>query len=157
MCIRDRLLAARVDRGIALLQRNPKAVLIMSGGQGPGEKIPESEAMADYAIEQGVDADRIIKEQRSVSTQENLQFSRELMEGEKPKIILVTTAYHVFRSLLLARRQGIKCVGFGARTKWYFTLNALLREFIGYLYLTRKGHAIVIGVVAGFAALVALF
>ncbi len=69
------LLAARVDRGIALLQRNPKAVLIMSGGQGPGEKIPESEAMADYAIEQGVDADRIIKEQRSVSTQENLQFS----------------------------------------------------------------------------------
>ncbi len=42
-------------------------------------------------------------------------------------------------------------------TKWYFTLNALLREFIGYLYLTRKGHAIVIGVVAGFAALAALF
>ena len=113
--------------------------------------------MADYAIEQGVDADRIIKEQRSVSTQENLQFSRELMEGEKPKIILVTTAYHVFRSLLLARRQGIKCVGFGAGTKWYFTLNALLREFIGYLHLTRKGHAIVIGVVAGFAALAALF
>lgn len=46
------LLAARVDRGIALLRCNPKAVLIMSGGQGPGEKIPESEAMADYAIEQ---------------------------------------------------------------------------------------------------------
>ena len=43
------------------------------------------------------------------------------------------------------------------RTKWYFTLNALLREFIGYLHLTRKGHAIVIGVVAGFAALAALF
>ena len=66
--------------------------------------------MADYAIEQGVDADRIIKEQRSVSTQENLQFYRELMEGEKPKIILVTTAYHVFRSLLLARRQGISAL-----------------------------------------------
>ena len=80
-----------------------------------------------------------------------------MCSSDLPKIILVTTAYHVFRSLLLARRQGIKCVGFGARTKWYFTLNALLREFIGYLHLTRKGHAIVIGVVAGFAALAALF
>ncbi len=121
----------------------------MSGGQGPGEKIPESEAMADYAIEQGVDAARIIREQKSVSTQENLQFSRELMEGRKPRIILVTTAYHVFRSLILARRQGIKCVGFGARTKWYFTLNALLREFIGYLHLTWKRHALVVGAAAG--------
>ncbi|MDE6993057.1 MAG: YdcF family protein, partial [Lachnospiraceae bacterium] len=73
--------------------------------------------------------------------------------GEKPKIILVTTAYHVFRSLLLARRQGIKCVGFGARTKWYFTLNALLREFIGYLHLTRKRHVIVVGVVTGFVVI----
>ena len=63
------LLAARIDRGIALLRCNPRAVLIMSGGQGPGEKIPESEAMADYAIEQGVDAARIIREQKSVSTQ----------------------------------------------------------------------------------------
>ena len=76
------------------------------------------------------------------------------MEGEKPKIILVTTAYHVFRSLLLARRQGIKCVGFGARTKWYFTLNALLREFIGYLSLTWKRHAVVALLTAGGVALI---
>jgi len=50
--------------------------------------------------------------------------------------------------LVLARQQGIKCVGFGAKTKWYFTLNALIREFIGYLYLTRKRHFIVIATVA---------
>ena len=148
------LLAARIERGIELLNWNPNAVLIMSGGQGPGEDIPESEAMAAYAIDKGVDADRIIKEQKSVSTEENLLFSRKLMEKKTPKIIIVTTAYHVFRALILAKQQGIKCVGFGAKTKWYFTLNALIREFIGYLSLTWKRHALVIGIVAGLVVMV---
>lgn len=143
------LLAARIDRGIELLIPNPDAKLIMSGGQGPGEDIPESEAMAFYAIERGVDIERIIMEQKSVSTEENLRFSRKLMVKENPKIIIVTTAYHVFRALILARQQGIKCVGFGAKTKWYFTLNALIREFAGYLRLSWKKHAVVIGIAAG--------
>ena len=67
------------------------------------------------------------------------------------KIIIVTTAYHVFRALILARQQEIPCVGFGAKTKWYFTLNALIREFAGYLRLTWKRHAVVIGIAAGIA------
>lgn len=143
------LLAARIDRGIELLECNPNAVLLMSGGKGPGEDIPESEAMAAYALDHGVDADRILMEKQSVSTEENLRFSKELMEKEKPKIIIVTTAYHVLRALILAKQQGIRCVGFGAKTKWYFTLNALMREFAGYLRLTWKKHALVIGIVAG--------
>ncbi len=143
------LLAARIERGIELLRCNPKAMLIMSGGQGPGEDIPESEAMAAYAIEKGVDREKILLEKKSVSTEENLRFSKELAAKQNARIIIVTTAYHVFRALILAKQQGIKCVGFGAKTKWYFTLNALIREFAGYLYLTRRKHSIVIGIVAG--------
>lgn len=135
------LLAARINRGIELLSSNPNAMLVMSGGQGPGEELPEGEAMARYAREQGVDEDKIIIERKSVSTQENLRFSRELMHGKKPRILVVTTSYHVFRALLLAKEEGIKCVGFGSKTKWYFTLNALIREFAGYLHLTWKKHA----------------
>lgn len=141
------LLAARIEKGIDLLCCNPGAALVLSGGQGPGEDISESEAMTAYAVEKGVNREKIIMESKSVSTQENLLFSRELMDKEKPEIIIVTTSYHVFRALLLARWQRIKCVGFGAKTKWYFTLNALIREFIGYLHLTWKKHAFVIGVV----------
>ncbi|MBD5548695.1 MAG: DUF218 domain-containing protein [Lachnospiraceae bacterium] len=141
------LLAARIEKGIELLHYNPNAVLIMSGGQDPGEDIPESKAMANYAVDKGVDTEKIIMEQKSVSTLENLRFSRELMNIQKPKIIDVTTAYHVFRALILAKQQEIKCVGFGAKTKWYFTLNAFIREFIGYLRLTWKRHALVIGIV----------
>ena len=112
--------------------------------------------MADYAIDKGVDPERIVVEDRSASTEENLLFSRALMEKETPRVILVTTAYHVFRALLLARQQGMKCVGFGAKTKWYFTLNALLREFGGYLSLTWKRHAAVALVLASMAAILGI-
>ena len=140
------LLAARIEKGIELLRYNPNAVLIMSGGQGSGEDIPESKAMADYAIDKGVSAEKVILEQKSVSTEENLRFSRKLMNKQNPQIVIVTTAYHMFRALILAKRQNIKCVGFSAKTKWYFTLNAFIREFVGYLRLTWKKHIIVIGI-----------
>lgn len=148
------LLAARIDKGIELLHDNPDAVLILSGGQGPGEDIAEGEAMARYAEQKNVGLEKIMVEGNSTSTEENLLFAKELMNGDRPRVIVVTTAYHVFRALLLARRQGLKCVGFGAKTKWYFTLNALIREFVGYLSLTWKQHAVVaalIFVIAAFA------
>lgn len=145
------LLAARIEKGIELLRYNPDAVLIMSGGQGKGEDIPESKAMAAYAADKGVAMEKIILEQKSVSTQENLLFSRELMKKQNSRILVVTTAYHVFRALILAKQQNIKCAGFGAKTKWYFTLNAFIREFIGYLRLTWKRHAFVMGIVATLA------
>lgn len=142
------LLAGRIEKGIRLLKYNPEAKLLLSGGQGPGEEIPESHAMASYAGENGVAEDRIIIEDQSVSTRENLLFSRKLMENENPRIGIVTTSYHVFRALILAKQCEISCIGFGARTKWYFTLNAELREFAGYLSLTWKKHAVAVGAVS---------
>lgn len=142
------LLAARIEKGIEQLRYNPEAMLIMSGGQGKGEDIPESVAMAAYAVEKGVDERKIILEQKSKTTKQNLSFSMELIKNKDSKIIIVTTAYHVFRALLLAKKQGIKCIGIGSKTKWYFTLNAMIREFIGYLSLTWKKHICIMCVLA---------
>lgn len=143
------LLASRIDRGIALLSRNPGAALIMSGGQGPGEDLPEGRAMARYAIDKGVDPARILVDDRSANTEENLRFSMDIIaahsQNSRPRIALVTTAYHVFRALILAKKLGVRCVGYGAKTRWYFTLNAILREFAGYLSLTRRRHLLVVG------------
>ena len=138
------LLASRIDQGIEILKKNPKALVIMSGGQGKGEDIPEGEAMARYAINKGIDESKIIIEDKSTNTKENLLFSSKLMTKESPRVGLVTTSYHVFRALILAKDLGIRCIGFGSVTKWYFTLNALIREFIGYLSMTWKKHVIVI-------------
>lgn len=132
------LLARRIDKGIELAAKNPNALLILSGGQGPGEAIPEGAAMKAYALAHGADPLRTISEERSKNTEENLLFSRKLFAKPNGKTAIVTTRYHVFRALILARRQNLKAVGFGSKTKWYFTFNALLREFIAWLSVTRK-------------------
>ena len=131
------LLAARIKRGIEIMKNNPGSKLIMSGGQGSDEKIPEAVAMAEYARKLGVPEDKIILEKKSKTTNENIKFSHELMKPNS-KFCLVTNSYHVYRALVLAKRQGLKCTGYGAKTKWYFTLNAFIREFIAYVTITKK-------------------
>lgn len=150
------LLASRISRGIEIYHKNPGSKLIMSGGQGPGEDIPEAEAMAEYAMNAGVPKADIIIENKSRTTNENLHFSHALMKPDS-KFCIVTSSYHVYRALVLAKRQGLKCIGYGAKTKWYFTLNAFVREFIAYLVITKKMQTIIIGTLAAVIILLAIF
>lgn len=138
------LLAGRIKRGIEIYRLNPGAKMIMTGGQGPQEEIPEGEAMADYAIEQGIPFEDIIVERKARNTAQNIAFSHELMKPNS-KFCLVTNYFHLYRALVLAKRQGLDCVGYGVRTKWYFTLNAFIREFIAYLVITKKLQLRVVG------------
>ena len=130
------LLASRVDKAIEISKKNPNAKIIMSGGQGEDELCSEAEAMKKYAIARGVEEDRIILEDQSTSTYENLVFSTRLM-GSHKKVAIVTTRYHLLRALIMSRKIGLKAIGYGAKTKFYFSLNALIREFVGYLYYSR--------------------
>ena len=141
------LLASRIEKGIAIYQKQPGCKLIMSGGQGPDELMAEGQAMADYAFEQGIPAEDIVIENQSTNTEENLKFSYALMKPGS-RFALVTNYYHVFRALLLARKLKIKCIGYGARTKFYFSLNAFIREFVGYLVMTKKAHLLFLGIVS---------
>ena len=141
------LLASRIEKGIAIYQKHPGSKLIMSGGQGPDEIIAEGQAMANYALEKGVPAEDILIENQSTNTEENLKFSFALMKSGS-RFALVTNYYHVFRALLLARKLKIKCIGYGARTKFYFSLNAFIREFVGYLVMTKKAHLLFLGIVS---------
>lgn len=131
------LLAARVRKGISLYRKYAGSKLVLSGGKGPGEVIAEAEAMANYAQSQGVPAGDLILETESRTTHENLLFSAKLMRPGA-SFALVTSSYHVYRALVLAKRLGLSCIGYGSKTKWYFTLNAFLREFVAYLTITWK-------------------
>lgn len=141
------LLASRIEKGIAIYQKHPGSKLIMSGGQGPDELMAEGQAMANYAFEQGIPVEDIVIENQSTNTEENLKFSYALMKPGS-RFALVTNYYHVFRALLLARKLKIKCIGYGARTKFYFSLNAFIREFVGYLVMTKKAHLLFLGIVS---------
>lgn len=139
------LLASRIDKAIAIYRKRPGCKLIMSGGQGPDELVAEARAMADYAIEQGVPESDILLEDQSKNTQENIRFSVQLMP-EGSRFAVVTNYYHLFRALNFARLEGVPCIGYGAKTKFYFSLNAFIREFIGYLVISRKIHLVLFGI-----------
>ena len=144
------LLRSRIEKGIQAYKNNPGSKIIFSGGQGSDELLPESHAMANYALGQGIPEEDILREDRSRNTEENIRFSAEIMRkaemGPKgsalPLFAIATSDYHVMRSLMIARRLKLACIGYGARTKLYFSLNAFIREYIGYLRDTRGRRAI---------------
>jgi len=131
------LLASRLERGRqvyqALVARGKNSpMLIVSGGKGADERVSEAEAMARYLIERGVPPDSVMREDQSRTTEENLTFSRGIMERFRPRYrcIVVTSNYHVFRAAMLARRLGVNGQVTGARTAGYYWPSATLREFI---------------------------
>ncbi|OJU14993.1 MAG: hypothetical protein BGN88_01090 [Clostridiales bacterium 43-6] len=104
-------LAYRLDKAAEYLEKNPKAVAVVSGGQGHNETITEAVAMERYLIKKGVSKDRIIKEERSTSTFENFQYSKELLDEYFQKdytTVFVTNTFHIFRAEQLSRLAGIK-------------------------------------------------
>ncbi|MFE7585081.1 YdcF family protein [Streptomyces gardneri] len=131
------LLASRLDRGRqvyeTLAARGGDApVLITSGGQGPDEELPESHAMADYLVERGFPAGAVVREDRSRTTEENMLFSKELMERDRPgsSCVIVTNNFHAFRAALMARRAGVDGQVVGSPTAAYFWPSATMREFV---------------------------
>lgn len=132
------LLASRINKGIEIYRKNPGSKLIMTGGKGTDELLPEGVAMSEYAIQKGVPKKDILIENKAVNTKENLLLSYDLMSSNNPNIVVVTNRYHLFRALVLARKLNINCKGAGSKTKLYFSMNAFIREFIGYIYINKK-------------------
>lgn len=147
-----KLLKSRADRAIYYASLQKAAVgrdifFIPSGGKGDDEVISEAQAIEDYLISCGIPKERIIKEDRSKSTEENFRFSMKKIEehasGPAPKIAFATTNYHVFRSGLTAENLGIKAEGIGSSTKRYFWFNAFVREFIATIVSEKRRHILV--------------
>ena len=156
------LLRDRLDRAIAFrneqLEKTGKELLfITSGGQGANEAIPESEAMKRYLMERGIPESQILEENQSRNTLENMQFSKAKIDERNPeaKVAFSTTNYHVFRSGLCARRVKMRAVGMGAKARWYFWPNALVREFVGLLTEHRGKQALIIAGLLAFYAVLA--
>lgn len=76
--------------------------------------------------------------------------------GKEYRCIIVTNNFHLFRSLIWARIVGLECDGAGSKTKLYFSLNALIREYIGVMYIYKKINMIIIGLAFLFTILMTI-
>jgi len=133
-CTASPTLAARLDEGMTLARRMASARVVVSGGVGFNEQCSEADVMADYLIARGMTPGRLIREDRSTSTDENMRFSRQLLEHDgvsaAEPIVVVTSDFHLMRATRIARKAGFATVyEAGAATPLYVRYNAWLREY----------------------------
>ncbi|SDM96903.1 YdcF family protein [Allokutzneria albata] len=148
-------LAGRLDKAREVAAASPDATIIVSGGRGPGASVSEARAMADYLIARGVPEERIVLEEKSRTTLQNLLFSGEIMAERRPgyQCVVVTSNYHVLRAAAFARRAGVTGHVVGAPIARYFWPSAFLREFVAILVDHRMKNAALFLLSALFGAL----
>lgn len=124
-------LARRIDTATEYLLENPAVSVIVSGGQGPDEWISEAEAMKRQLIESGISEERIIMENKSTSTLENLQFSMDILEQNNlgTSVIIVTEGYHMLRAKTIAKKIGLSAEGLSASTSAWLLPTFWVREW----------------------------
>lgn len=128
------VLKYRLDAAVDYLNGNPDTICIVSGGQGTNEPFSEAEGMAEYLLDKGIDEHRIVLEDKSTSTVENIQNSKILMEESYNGVGIVTNNFHVFRAVQIAKIQGLEGVcGIAADSNVLYLPNNVLRECCGIL------------------------
>lgn len=122
-------LIKRVDAAYDFLLKNENAVAVLSGGKGPDENISEAQCMFNMLTEKGIDKGRLILEDKSTSTDENIRFSKSLINVDKAAI--ATSEYHQLRAHIICRRYGITASAQSSKTKLTILPTFLLREALG--------------------------
>ena len=130
----------RLAAALDYLTRYPEAKVVLTGGQGEGESIPEAEAMRIWLERQGIVPGRILKEDESTSTLENIVFALEIIEADggditKP-LAIASSEYHLYRAKQMASSLGINTLGVAARTTLFsLKVNHFIREAFGVIYM----------------------
>ena len=131
------ILSERLEMGLDYAKKHPKLRVILSGGKGTGEDISEAEAMKRYLTIHGIEEVRLIKEDKSKSTMENLKFTKAIItkldNKENINLLIVTSDSHMFRAKFLAKRNGFKALGMPANTMLALKPTYYIREYFGVI------------------------
>jgi len=131
-------LSARLDTALVQAEQFPQALVLVSGGVDLGEQRSEAQAMGDYLRAKGLPAQRIVQEERSTSTAQNLDFSKPLLAargiGLDAPMLIVSSDFHTLRAGWIARKAGYaKAWTAGAPTPLSVRYNAWLREYFAVI------------------------
>lgn len=124
----------RIDHAAEYLKGNPDTIAIASGGKGPGEDISEAESIKNELIKHGINESRILLEDTSTTTYENIHFSKKLIPNNAELGLVVTNDFHIFRSKMIANNEGLELRGLPAKTPIQALFKSYVRE---YLALTK--------------------
>lgn len=129
----------RLQKAKEYLDRNPDTICITTGGQGYNETVSEGEGGRDYLVSLGIYPDRILVENSSRDTAENVTNSMEIIRAQSVdenelKIGIITNGFHVFRGVHIARKvTSAEVSGIAAYMQFRFIPNNMVRECFGIL------------------------
>lgn len=127
----SKTLKQRLDKAMEYYNQNKHINIIVSGGQGKDEVMTEASAMKNYLVENGVDEDNIILENKATTTLENIMFSKDIMEdlNLENKALIVTSDYHLFRGRFIASILGIDNEGLCSISSLSSRIYYMIREY----------------------------
>ncbi len=125
------MLKRRLNAAYEYLEANPDVKCVVTGGQGDGEDVSEADAMKTYLVEKGIDEERILEENKSTSTYENLAFSKAILEENNlnDDIVIVTDGFHQYRASLIAERLGLDSYSISCNTRLELVPTYWVREW----------------------------
>jgi uncharacterized SAM-binding protein YcdF (DUF218 family) len=131
--------ASRIKAAANYLKENENTIAIASGGKGPGEDISEAESIRRELIKLGISESRILMENRSTDTYENINYSRKLIPKNAQSGLVVTNTFHIYRAVSIASDQGLEVEGLPAKTPVQAVVKSYTREYLAITkyYLKR--------------------
>lgn len=125
-------LRARINEAYEYANANPDTIIVASGGQGFGEKISEAECIKQELEKRGIDGERIMLEDKSTSTIENLRFTKEIINDDNASVGIITNSFHEYRAMLIAKSEGYNDVhSVPGQTLYPVGVHYTVREFFG--------------------------
>lgn len=130
------MLLKRLEAAERYLKEHPGSTAILSGGQGRGEDISEAQCMFDYLTAAGIEESRLILEDKSTTTLENIRFSRAIIveRSLSREVAIVTDGFHELRAANFAEREGLTPSAVPAKTPWFVFPTYYVRELFGLTY-----------------------
>jgi len=140
----------RLDKAAALMQELPERRLLLLGGAGKDGEISEAAAGLAYLLSLGLPEARLMREEQSQNTLENLRHARALIQGDTQEpVALISNRYHLARIHTMAESLGIEHQLCGCEAEFRLSLKVLPRLLIEAWYIlwfkTGKGWARLIG------------
>jgi uncharacterized SAM-binding protein YcdF (DUF218 family) len=101
-------LAARLEHAVELWNEGVAPIVMVTGGNQPGDRFTEAEASANFLVDHGVPVSAIMREDNGSTTYESLEAaSDQLAAAGLDEVVLVTDPYHSLRSRLIAEEVGL--------------------------------------------------
>lgn len=136
------MLNDRLDKAYKELLKNPDVMCVVTGGQGEDEQYSEAYVMKKYLTEKGISADRIIMEDSSSSTEENMLYTKATIKlnGLSENIVIVTDRFHELRARIWAEKAGFDNIYSACcDTRIYLVIGYWFREMFGLARLYVLG------------------